>query len=94
MEVLHVGSGGLPTRPTRPGLGAPKARGPARLGSPKVGGPQGSPAQWSPFFLFRLTNAVLRSRFFFIPLIEEMDSPIWGTPLPVTDYHLGLLGLA
>jgi hypothetical protein len=39
-------SGGLPTRPTRPGLGAPKARGPPRLGSPKVGGPQGLPAQW------------------------------------------------
>jgi hypothetical protein len=38
-------SGGLPTRPTRPGLGAPKARGPPRLGGPKVGGPQGSPAQ-------------------------------------------------
>ena len=27
-------SGGLPTRPTRPGLGAPKARGPPRLGGP------------------------------------------------------------
>ena len=33
-------SGGLPTRPTRPGLGAPKARGPPKAwGPPK--GPQG-----------------------------------------------------
>jgi hypothetical protein len=39
-------SGGLPTRPTRPGLGAPKARGPQGLDGPKVGGPQGLPAQW------------------------------------------------
>jgi hypothetical protein len=39
-------SGGLPTRPTRPGRGAPRVRGPPRLGSPKVWGPQGSPAQW------------------------------------------------
>jgi hypothetical protein len=30
-------SGGLPTRPTRPGLGAPKAQGPPRLRGPKVG---------------------------------------------------------
>jgi hypothetical protein len=41
-----ISSGGLPTRPTRPGLGAPKAQGPPRLGGSKVGGLQGSPAQW------------------------------------------------
>jgi hypothetical protein len=32
--VRYGHSGGLPTRPTRPGLGAPKARGPPRLGGP------------------------------------------------------------
>jgi hypothetical protein len=41
-----ITSGGLPTRPARPGLGAPKAWGAPTLGGPKVGGPQVSPAQW------------------------------------------------
>jgi hypothetical protein len=45
-KSISIASGGLPTRPTRPGLGAPKARGPPRLRGPKVWGPQGSPAQW------------------------------------------------
>jgi hypothetical protein len=45
-------SGGLPTRPTRPGLGAPKAQWPQRtgahnswksprVGAPRLGGPKG-----------------------------------------------------
>jgi hypothetical protein len=46
-----MSSGGLPTRPTRLGLGAPKAQGPPRLGDSKARGPLswGSPrsaAQW------------------------------------------------
>jgi hypothetical protein len=45
LAEIAGGSGGLPTRTTRPGLGAPKARRPPRLGGPKVGGPQGLPAQ-------------------------------------------------
>jgi hypothetical protein len=37
---LGVSSGRLPTRPTRPGLGAPKARGSPWLGALKLGVPR------------------------------------------------------
>jgi hypothetical protein len=84
------------------GLGAPWVGGTQGFGAPMGWGPQrvsGRVYETKPiiavfFFSFRSKNAVLKSSFLFIPLIEKMDSPIWGTPLAVADYQLGLLGLA